>query len=59
LLERVFENDLERCPNRGGQLKIIAPILESAVIEQILTHLGWHARAPPRAPACGQLQHAT
>ena len=49
--KRVFDIDLEHCPNCGGELKIIAVILESAVIERILTHLGLQARAPPRAPA--------
>ena len=58
LLKRVFEIDLEHCPNCGGQLRIIAAILESAVIERILTHLGLQARAPPRAPARGHTQHA-
>ncbi len=58
LLKRVFEIDLEHCPNCGGDLKIIAAIRESAVIERILTHLGLQARAPPRAPARGQMQHA-
>ena len=51
LLKRVFEIDLEHCPNCDGELKIIAAILASAVIERILTHLGLQARAPPRAPA--------
>ena len=46
-----FEIDLEHCPNCGGELKIIAAILESALIEQILTHLALQARAPPRALA--------
>jgi hypothetical protein len=54
LLERVFELDLEHCPNCGGELKIIAAILEQPVIEKILTHLGLQARAPPRAAARGQ-----
>ena len=54
LLKRVFELDLEHCPNCGGELKIIAAILEPPVIEKILTHLGLQARAPPRAPARGQ-----
>ncbi|MDP1962498.1 MAG: transposase, partial [Reyranella sp.] len=60
LLKRVFELDLERCPNCGGELKIIAAILEQPVIEKILTHLGLQARAPPRAPAArgSQLQAA-
>jgi len=49
----VFEIDMEHCPNCGGELKIIAVILEQPVIEKILTHLGLQARAPPRAPARG------
>ena len=51
LLKRVFEIDMEHCPNCGGDLLIIAAILEQPVIEKILTHLGLQARAPPRAPA--------
>ena len=51
LLKRVFQIDLEHCSNCGGELKIIAAILESAVIERILTHLGLQSRAPPRTPA--------
>ena len=59
LLKRVFEIDMEHCPNCGGQLKIIAAVLEQPVIEKILTHLGLQARAPPRAHARGsQLQAA-
>ncbi len=46
LLKRVFEIDLEHCPNCGGELKIIAAIL------------GLQARAPPRSPARGQALHA-
>ena len=40
MLFRVFDIDLEHCPNCGGELKIIAAILEQPVIEKILTHLG-------------------
>jgi hypothetical protein len=58
LLKRVFELDLEHCPNCAGELKIIAAILEQPVIEKILTHLGLQARAPPRAPARGQALQA-
>ena len=59
LLKRVFDLDLQHCPNCGGELKIIAAILEHPLIEKILTHLGLQARAPPRAPARGsQLQAA-
>ena len=54
LLKRVFEIDMEHCPNCGGELKIIAAILEQPVIEKLLTHLGLQARAPPRAAARSQ-----
>ena len=54
LLKRMFEIDMEHCPNCGSELKIIAAILEQPVIEKILTHLGLQARVPPRAPARGQ-----
>ena len=56
LLKRVFQIDLEHCPNCGGKLKIIAAFLESAVIGPILRHLGLQARAPPRVPARGDFQ---
>jgi len=51
LLKRVFETDMAHCPNYGGELKIIAAIMEQPVIEKIFTHLSLQARAPPRAPA--------
>ena len=50
LLKCVFAIELQRCPNcGGGELKIIAAILERPVIQKILTHLGPQARATPRA----------
>ena len=48
---RLFAIDLEQCPYCGGELKIIAAIIDAPVIERILTHLGLCARAPPRSPA--------
>ena len=54
----MFEIDLEHCPNCGGELKIIAAILEQPVIERMLTHLGLQARAPPRSAARGQAPQA-
>ena len=54
----VFEIDLAHCLNCGGELRIIAAILEQPVIEKILTHLGLQARAPPRSPARGQALQA-
>jgi hypothetical protein len=56
-LKRVFDIDLQHCPNCGaGELKIIAAILERPVIEKMLTHLGLDAQPPPkcRARAAGQ-----
>ncbi len=51
LLKRVFDIDLEHCPQCGGALKIIAAIVEPPVIARILAHLGLPTRAPPRSPA--------
>ncbi|MCE2692604.1 MAG: transposase, partial [Rubrivivax sp.] len=49
LLKRVFDIDMQHCPNcGGGELKIIAAILERPVIEKILTHLGLDPQPPPR-----------
>ena len=48
LLKRVFDIDMQHCPNcGGGELKIIAAILERPVIEKILTHLGLVPQPPP------------
>ena len=53
LLKRVFDIDLQHCPNCGaGELKIIAAIVERPVIEKILTHLGLDPQPPPRGRAC-------
>ena len=54
LLKRVFDLDLEHCSNCGGEMKVIAAILEQPVIETILTHHGLQPRAPPRSAARGQ-----
>jgi hypothetical protein len=43
--------DMEYCANCGGRLKIIAAIVDPAVITTILTHLHLPARAPPRSAA--------
>ncbi len=51
LLKRVFDIDLEHCPQCGGSLKIIAAIVEPSVIARLLAHLGLPTRAPPRSPA--------
>lgn len=52
LLKRVFDIDMQRCPNCGaGELKIIAAILERAVIQKILVHMGLDAQPPPKGRA--------
>ncbi|WP_292992993.1 hypothetical protein [Nitrosomonas sp.] len=51
LLRRVFKIDIEHCPHCGGNMKIIAAILERTAITKILNHFGLSARAPPRSPA--------
>ena len=49
---------MEHCPNcGGGQLKMIAAILERLVIEKILMHLGLRAQPPPKAPAREPVPH--
>ncbi len=43
---------MQRCPNcGGGELKIIAAILERAVIQKILAHLGLDPQPPPKGRA--------
>jgi hypothetical protein len=51
LLKRVFDIDIEHCPNCGGALKIIAAIDDPPVIAKIRSHLGLPTRAPPCVPA--------
>jgi hypothetical protein len=52
LLKRVFDIDMQHCPNCSvGELNIIAAILERPVIEKILTHLGLDPQPPPRGRA--------
>ncbi len=53
--KRVFQIDVETCPNCGGTVQIIDSIEDPPVIERILTHLAskdlpglWaESRAPP------------
>ena len=49
LLKRVFDIDIENCPNCGGTLKIIAAIEDPPVIVRFLAHLGC-LTAPRRVP---------
>jgi hypothetical protein len=50
----VFDIDVQHCPNcGGGELKIIAAILERPVIDKILAPLGLDPQPPPQVPARG------
>ena len=43
---------MQHCPNCcGGELKIIAAILEQPVIAKILSHLGLDPQPPPKGRA--------
>ena len=52
LLKRVFDIDMQHCPNCGaGELKIIAAILARPVIQKILDHLELDPQPPPKGRA--------
>jgi hypothetical protein len=54
LLNRVFDLDLEHCPQCGGEFRIITAIEEPTVIVRILAHLSLPVRALSRSPS-GQM----
>ena len=48
LLKLGFDIDMQHCPNcGGGELKIMAAILEGPVIQKILDNLGLDLQPPP------------
>jgi hypothetical protein len=53
-LKRVFNIDIEVCPECEGKVRVIASIEDPQVIKKILNHLGLESRAPtpwlPRGP---------
>jgi hypothetical protein len=51
LMRRTFEIDVLACPDCGGQLRLLATIVERAVVEKILGHLALAAEVPLPAPA--------
>ena len=52
LLKRVFDIDMRNCPNcGGGELRIIAAMLERPVIEKILSQLGLDPQPSPKSRA--------
>lgn len=56
LLKRVFRIDIETCRHCGGALKIIAAIVTTEAIGEILSHLGLPAQPPKILPARGPPQ---
>jgi len=52
LLKRLFDIDMQICPNCGGsEFKIIASALARPVIEKVLDHLGVGPQLPPKGRA--------
>jgi len=51
LMHRVWGWDVLGCPRCGGRLRFIAVITQRAVIERILTHVGFSAARIVPAPA--------
>ena len=51
LLARTFNIDIKHCQGCGGEMKIIAVIMETAAIRKILEHLDLPFRPPDIAPS--------
>jgi len=51
LLKKVFDIEIETCPNCGGKVKVIAAIEDRLVICKILDHLNLPTSAPKIFPA--------
>ena len=51
LLKRVFSIDMETCSRCASEMKIIAAIMETTVVEKILKHVGLPHKPPDIAPA--------
>jgi hypothetical protein len=49
LLRRVWHEEVLVCSRCGGEMRVLAVIEAPAVIEKILSHLGWWQRGPPRS----------
>jgi len=51
LLARTFDIDTKHCNDCGGEMKIIAAIMETKAIKKILTHLKLPHKPPDLAPS--------
>lgn len=56
LLKRVFRIDIEICARCGGKLKLIAVVVTTDVIGEILGHMELPAQPPKILPARGPPQ---
>ena len=50
LLARVFGFDVEKCPQCGGKIKVLAAILNDDAIKKILNHFGLPTKVPEFYP---------
>ena len=53
MLKRVFDIDIQTCPECGGQVKIISAIHNQQVIKRILSHIGESSKIPELSPSRG------
>ena len=53
LLKRIFDIDIQTCPECGGRIKVISAILSQQVIKRILSHLGENPKIPELSPSRG------
>jgi hypothetical protein len=51
LLARTFDIDTKICGDCGGEMKIIAAIMEAAAIRKILSHMGIPYKPPDISPS--------
>ena len=54
LIKRVYEVDPLVCPRCGGEMHVVAFILDHGVVDAILRHLERTGRHPERGPPHGQ-----
>jgi hypothetical protein len=47
-MKRTFALDVLVCPRCGGEMRLVATIIDPAVAERILRHVGLWQRGPPR-----------
>ena len=51
ILARVFQVDVTKCKDCGGEVKVISVIFDAFVISKILSHMGISPQPPPIDPA--------